>query len=1020
MLQGRLMIDPGVVLKIDGVRIEAEAGGSTLIAEGTENSPVIFTALDDDRYGGSGVFDTTNTPGTVGAAGDWAGLYFGFTSKGSIDNAIITFAGGQNSTTAEGSDGFNAIEIHQADVRITNSLITNNADGNASGTRAGRGANQAATIYVRGAQPIIVGNRFVDNAGPVININANSLTSAVNIDHGRMTGEADVFEQFNDNVGPLVRLNQLDNNAINGMLVRGEILTTESIWDDTDIVHVLRNEITVGNHHTLSGLTLRSSGSESLVVKLEGANAGFTATGSGLDIVDRIGGTVTVLGAPGFPVVLTSLEDDSVGAGFAPNGASAVDTNNNGPSSGSPGDWRGLLFDEFSNDRNVGFAIERENPLTSGKDINQTTGSAQFLGVLAADYKSGDENQRLGLEVQGFISPDDPTDVDVYSFEAIAGTDVWLDLDRTDLNLDAVLELLDGAGNIVARSVNGFDLTDPDNLLPSSLSAGTLTQNDLRGGDFYSQNFRDPGMFLTLPGTAGEVGRYFLRVRSRPTGGIGSLEGVSRGRYQLQVRLQQEDEFPGSTVRYSDIRFANTAIDVQGLPNHSLLTGEAGEVVGGGNNTFGTAQPLINLLESDRAVLSIAGVLGNEGNATRDVDVDWYSFDAATAGVQVIPGVNDSSGTVAVVFDLDYADKANRADTTVAVFDSSGQLIFVGRESNVEDDQPRPGAGGDVADLSRGSLGDKDPYIGPVHITPDDTYFVAVMGNGVTPNALMQFYQNIAGGDDTFEDNDNRYLRLEPVNSVDRVVEDHIGFTGYNSQGADIQPTSGPLFDIFDSTTLINDHLPGLSLDSIPLFIATDRPIANADDQLYLTRVFSDQTYDYPVSPDSWQANNDDIQDIVIRSDGRMYGYRRIAGDDANVGELVEIDPVDGTVTPVRLDGIPGSDPTPNARDLPQAISSAGNRGTVFDERADEFTNSDDVDALTVERTGSATADPSYDYYYSVRESDGSSKLYRANEDGNATPYGGSRRQRQQSWQREVWVPWQHQCSGHPHFGLWW
>ncbi len=96
-------------------------------------------------------------------------------------------------------------------------------------------------------------------------------------------------------------------------MVRGEELSTESVWDDTDIVHVLQGEIAVGNHHTYSGLRLQSSNSESLVVKLNGDTAGFTATGKPLDIVDRIGGTVQVLGTPGFPVVLTHLADDTVG-----------------------------------------------------------------------------------------------------------------------------------------------------------------------------------------------------------------------------------------------------------------------------------------------------------------------------------------------------------------------------------------------------------------------------------------------------------------------------------------------------------------------------------------------------------------------------------------------------------------------------------------------------------------------------------------------------------------------------------
>ncbi len=85
-----------------------------------------------------------------------------------------------------------------------------------------------------------------------------------------------------------------------------------------------------------------------------------------------------------------------------------------------------------------------------------------------------------------------------------------------------------------------------------------------------------------------------------------------------------------------------------------------------------------------------------------------------------------------VVFDLDYADKAVRGDTTVAVYDANQRLIFIGRESNVTDDQPA-GGGTSLDDLSRGSLGTKDPYIGPIHLTPGGTYYVAVMSNRQLP-----------------------------------------------------------------------------------------------------------------------------------------------------------------------------------------------------------------------------------------------------------------------------------------------
>jgi len=77
-----------------------------------------------------------------------------------------------------------------------------------------------------------------------------------------------------------------------GVVIRGEEIVVDSVWDDTDIVHVLQDEIIVNNLHTATSLKLLSQTDASLVVKLAGANAGFTASGELLDIDDRVGGTV--------------------------------------------------------------------------------------------------------------------------------------------------------------------------------------------------------------------------------------------------------------------------------------------------------------------------------------------------------------------------------------------------------------------------------------------------------------------------------------------------------------------------------------------------------------------------------------------------------------------------------------------------------------------------------------------------------------------------------------------------------
>src|SRR5690606_38603670 len=108
---GRLKIDPGITIKLAGVRIEAEFGAH-LIAEGTAADPIVFTSLEDDRYGYGSTFDTNNDgAATAGSPGDWSGLVFRPVAGGSIDHALISFAGGSSAIPGT-HDFFNTVEIH--------------------------------------------------------------------------------------------------------------------------------------------------------------------------------------------------------------------------------------------------------------------------------------------------------------------------------------------------------------------------------------------------------------------------------------------------------------------------------------------------------------------------------------------------------------------------------------------------------------------------------------------------------------------------------------------------------------------------------------------------------------------------------------------------------------------------------------------------------------------------------------------------------------------------------------------
>ena len=157
-------------------------------------------------------------------------------------------------------------------------------------------------------------------------------------------------------------------------------------------------------------------------------------------------------------------------------------------------------------------------------------------------------------------------------------------------------------------------------------------------------------MRVILPGSNPSVATtYHVRVRSSSSD-LSNLNGGQTSALQLQIRLREENEVPGSTVRFSDIRYAANGIEVLGQPAHSPLTGEASEPVNAtgvdSNDSQQAAVPLGNVLNTDRGTLGIAG------NINLPADVDWYTFTVEYDSVHGSVLTNHAS----MIFDLDYAD----------------------------------------------------------------------------------------------------------------------------------------------------------------------------------------------------------------------------------------------------------------------------------------------------------------------------------------------------------------------------
>ena len=1390
-LDGSFIVDPGATFKSAGARIEARFDAN-VIAEGTPGRPVVFTSLADDRYGTGGTFDTAGSVSVGLEPGQWGGIYLAQGASGHIADAVL--AGGGGRTRIEGGfASFGILEAHQAELRLADSRVEVNAGGvddpNLTGPelseRGGRGTKTEGAVFVRGAQPIIVGNQFVDNDATPISLDVNSFTPGEVFDTGRATLGSDRMTLVG-NAGPLIEDNRMQGNDVNALEVRGGVVAAGAVLDDVGIVHVVRDVIEVPNEYVYGGLQLQSDARGSLVLKFQNDEGFTTQTGGrgparteGLagivaggrllsgdedfaDIADRIGGSVQVIGVPDFPVVLTSLADDSVGAGFDLAGLPLLDTDNNGfgfdetdgplvgtlptgpevnngttidndvdpsipgffevtvgngngfaasgvtvedadtgevlvdrdfifefntyvqfgtttlnldaatitqaaeligddlvesrgtfdgpngtvsfiatarlndgfstalttveldgggtalgeirvisyldedvegvsddilvtdgtpgendfraftldgprrvgfshagvfevdddqlagatyegwaadqfaelrtqieggtqtysvegeidlndlPAGNDPdfgqsfgpadvttafawltdgdataatvtsflellaidpvvrppsfnraaaGDWTGVTIREAANDRNVAAVAEVEASRVASGRSNQDVATAQFVGELAPDESSSDENRRLGFVVDGAIV--ERGDYDVYSFVAEAGTEVYLDVDRTSASFDSVVELLDINGRVLAGNndsiaagrgevgvigpdpttgvapsaypslyvrggVGGLDPSDVSSLagdsaeppvqrfvFPASLfgpSVGATTNvtvgvEGFGGGtivrqvapalrddpaatlrtlinaaaeesevvlgdgeytidtfessadgtlrvdirftaerfetsdppevilavtgavpersvvpansqlqDNYSTNRLDAGFRVRLPGQPGVRGLYHVRVRSAgatPTVGDGGLTsgeladvspagvapavGLSTGGYQLQIRLRQADERPGTMIRQGDVRFAEDGLRIIGAPLHSELFGEVAESPTD-NDTIDVAQPLTyyaigndaanipgaggddrfdnaNVLRSDRLAKSFAGRLDNPD------DVDFFEFTVEYDYLNRY-GIDQLFSTV---IDLDYASGFGRPDMAFYVFDAAGELILIGDDSNIAADRPTgTGVTSSRDALSAGSLGTSDPYIGAQELVRG-TYFIAVTRADNVPPQLSQFFD---------VDADNPLLRVEPVLSTQRIVEDRI----FDDELARdlyaqslVQAEDGPggldaaqSYVLFDPETFA---VP-LSLNELTMFVHNSGSVD-------VINPFTGQilrSFDAIDQPGVDPFDDLRLAELAFTDDGQLRGYTQQFGDDAPSDasfSYVQIDRTDGSVETV-------------------------------------------------------------------------------------------------------------------------
>ncbi|MBI5005353.1 MAG: lamin tail domain-containing protein, partial [Candidatus Lloydbacteria bacterium] len=319
-----LTIEPGVVVKIIGANWTPVTINGTLIAEGTTDEPVVFTAFADDIYGGDmngdGICNESNASSTAQcpSPGLWSKLYF----KGSgslLSHTIVRYGGAwldnmtfvaRTSILDEGANitmrdsiveysGGHGLSLSASNGVVRDSVFRNNNKENYYSP------NNSTGIFVSDGNPIVVSNTFTGNTTGLSASGGGTYQNNIFTNNTRDTLRASNFRDA------IISGNSGSGNGTNAILLDG--LLTSAYATTTLQKNGLPYLVT-------SYTDARVAASSSLVIA-----PGVTIKFSGRNMI--VYGDLSTEGTAEDPVIFTSAYDNSDGNDALGRGANSGTVN---------------------------------------------------------------------------------------------------------------------------------------------------------------------------------------------------------------------------------------------------------------------------------------------------------------------------------------------------------------------------------------------------------------------------------------------------------------------------------------------------------------------------------------------------------------------------------------------------------------------------------------------------------------------------------------------------------------------